>query len=173
MRFFTILWLTIFLFCAPSGFAQKNLNVYVFIAEECPISIYMARPLRVAADQFGDQADFYAVFPSIKSTEATTRHFLDQYQLADFKSILDPQQELTRRLGATITPEVVITNAQTGDILYRGRISNAWAAPGKMRHGARTNDLVEVLTRIGQGETVARPWPAAVGCYITPYDKIR
>lgn len=150
-----------------SSFAQKDLNVYVFIAEECPISIYMARPLREAVKQFDSSANFYAVYPSSKSTEASAKEFLENYQLTAFENLLDPKQELTQKLGATITPEVVITNKNSGEILYRGRVSNAYAAPGKMRHGARINDLVNMLARITKGETITPPWLPAVGCFIT------
>ena len=47
--------------------AQKDFNVYVFIAEECPISIYMAKPLREAVKQFNGKANFYAVFITLRS----------------------------------------------------------------------------------------------------------
>ena len=146
--------------------AQKNLRVYVFVAEECPISIYMASPLREAYRQFGEQADFYAVFPSSNSTEETAAAFLRDYELTDFAIKLDTDKTFCRKTGATVTPEVVITDA-TEKILYRGRISNAYSAPGRMRHGRRINDLVNMLTRIGQGEEITPPWLPAVGCFIT------
>ncbi|MEZ4888421.1 MAG: hypothetical protein R3E32_27080 [Chitinophagales bacterium] len=150
-----------------SVFAQKNLNVYVFLAEECPISIYMAQPLRIAVEQFGENATFYAVFPSAKSTQATASQFLQKYELPQFEVKLDIDQSFAAKLGATITPEVAITDSQTKDLLYRGRISNAYAALGRMRHGQRINDLVNMLTRITQGEKITPPWLPAIGCFIT------
>lgn len=157
----------LFGFIYLTSFAQKDFNVYVFIAEECPISIYMAKPLREAVKQFGDTANFYAVYPSRKSTDTSAKEFLEKYQLTAFENILDPKQELTQKFEATITPEVVITFKDTEEILYRGRISNAYAAPGKMRHGARINDLLNMLTRITKGDTIVQPWAPAVGCFIT------
>lgn len=155
-----------FTFLGTLSAQEKELKVYVFVAEECPISIYMAKPLREAVKQFGDKADFYAVFPSSNSTETTAEKFLADYELTDFTVRLDTKKEFGKETGATVTPEVVITN-QAADILYRGRISNAYAAPGRMRHGKRINDLVNMLTRIARGETIARPWLPAVGCFIT------
>jgi hypothetical protein len=155
--------------CAASltTIAQKDLNIYVFLAEECPISIYMARPLKAAVEQFDDKVNFYAVFPNSNSTQETTSNFLEKYGLTTFKSILDTNQELTQKLGGTVTPEVAITNKTDGELLYRGRISNAYAAPSKMRHGKRINDLINMLTRIEKGEKIAQPWLPAVGCFIT------
>lgn len=156
------------LFLSLSLLAQeKSLNVYVFIAEECPISIYMAKPLKEAVKQFGMQATFHAVFPSSKSTQATAKQFLKDYDLPQFEILLDTDQSFSTNLGATVTPEVAITNSQTDELLYRGRISNAYAALGRMRHGRRINDLVNMLTRITKGEKITPPWLPAIGCFIT------
>lgn len=149
------------------AFAQKDYNIYVFIAEECPISIYMAKPLRETVKQFDQQANFYAVFPSKKSTEATAAEFLKQYDLPQFQVLMDNDKNFTKKMGAEVTPEVAITDVETEEILYCGRISNAYASPGKMRHGQRINDLTNMLTRITKGEKIAKPWLPAVGCFIT------
>jgi hypothetical protein len=162
-----IFTLFISLFISNFASAQKNYNVYTFIAEECPISIYMAKPLREAVKLFDQQANFYAVFPSKKSTEATAAEFLKQYDLPQFQILLDNDKRFTKKMGAEVTPEVAITDAETGEILYCGRISNAYASPGKMRHGRRINDLINMLTRITKGEKIAKPWLPAVGCFIT------
>lgn len=163
----TILTVLSILLLNTFTFAQQEYNAYVFIAEECPISIYMAKPLREAARQFDGQVNFYAVFPSRKSSKSTATTFLQQYELPTFEAIVDRDQSLTQNLGAEVTPEVVITDATTKEIVYRGRVSNAYASPGKMRHGSRTNDLINMLKKIMAGEVIQQPWPSAVGCYIT------
>lgn len=145
---------------------QAQFNVYIFVAEECPISIYMAQPLQDAIATHQDKATFYAVFPLKKSTSESAQQFLTQYQLTGYIPIIDNQQTLTKQLGATITPEVVITD-KDNRILYRGRISNAYSAPGRMKHGPRINELKAALARLGRGEKPLEPWAEAVGCYIT------
>ena len=147
-------------------YGQKTLNVYVFVAEECPISIYMARPLKDAMNSFKEEVNFYAIFPNIKSDEATAHQFLKDYELENFKVLLDPKQVISKKYEATITPEVVITDLEE-NILYRGRISNAYKAPGRMKHGARINELKVFLKRILKGEAIPQPWKEAIGCYIT------
>ena len=147
--------------------AQRH-RVYLILAEECPISIYMAKPIRTVMEKYPkEDVEFVGVFPSLKSTPTSARQFAINYKLERLQIQLDPQQQLTRRLGAEITPEVIITDASTDRILYRGRISNAYAAPGKMRHGRRINDLDNMLRRIQAGEEIDPPWLPAVGCFVT------
>lgn len=146
--------------------AQERLRVYVFVAEECPISIAMADPLDEVSTDYSERVDFIAVFPNLKSDDISIRAFLGRHGLDNFSPQLDPDQALARQLGAKVTPEVVVTN-EASEVLYRGRITDAYAAPGKVRHGNYRNDLAEVLPLLLTGRNAPRPWPEAVGCFIT------
>ena len=128
----------------------------------------MGRPLSQIADQYGDRVNLYAVFPLKNSNYKTINKFKIQYKLQGFESILDKDQSWTKRLGATVTPEVVVTD-EDGEILYKGRINDAYFAPGKIRHGARNNDLKKVLDLVLSGLPVSKPWKSAIGCFITFY----
>jgi thiol-disulfide isomerase/thioredoxin len=167
MKYLKLIFFSFFLLSATViTQAQGDFSVYVFIAEKCPISIYMAQPLQEAYKQFGDQVDFYAVFPMQNSTENSAKKFLDEYGLSAFNIKLDNDQGFSKKLGATITPEVVVLNG-IGEVVYRGRISDAYRAPGKMKHGPRKNEMKQVLESLSLGEIVPKPWSNAVGCYIT------
>src|SRR5687768_17978672 len=148
--------------------AQPRLHAYVFIAEECPICNYMGKPLSEIAKKYSDQVSFHAVFPVKNSNYKTSQLFKQQYDLLNFETLLDKDQTLTKQLGATVTPEVIITNAQ-GEIHYKGRINSAYYAPGKMKHSSIKNDLDQALAALISGKDVPQPWPAAIGCYITTY----
>ncbi len=153
--------------CFTSGWAQKGLNVYVFIAEECPICIYMTKPLKEVMKTYREEVNFYAVFTKSNATEATANDFLTTFKMDAFEAILDTDQQLAEKMEAVVTPEVVITDAEN-NTLYRGRISDAYRAPGKMKHGIRNNDLLDVLGQLTTGQIVAeRDWQSAVGCFIT------
>ncbi len=160
------LLLPCFLFLANSLLAQQELKVYVFFAEECPISIYMTQPLREVAGLYSNNIQYFAVFPQQKSHLESATLFKKEYGLNDFEIIMDREQVLTQQLAASITPEAVITDLE-GKILYRGRISNAYSAPGKMKHGKRINELKSIIDQLRAGKTIALPWKDAVGCYIT------
>ena len=163
MKVFYLLWMW---FLPQLLSAQQDIRVYVFLAEECPISIYMVQPLNQVAEKYAGQADFYAVFPKSNSSQSTAEAFAERYEMRGFSNILDVDQSLSRQLDAVVTPEVIILNDQ-GKVLYKGRITNAYAAPGKMRHGHRTNDLDHVMSKIVNGQSAPQPWPEAVGCFIT------
>jgi len=160
------LFVIIFLSIYVLGFCQNKYSVYVFVAEKCPISIYMAKPLQEALDKYGSEVDFYTVFPMKNSTNETAQQFLEKYNLTDFKIKLDNYQGFARKLEATITPEVIVVD-DNGEVAFRGRISDAYKAPGKMKHGVRKNELIAVLGKLTNDEKVPQPWAHAVGCFIT------
>src|SRR5688572_18299349 len=108
----TLLVIFILVASAIRVIGQKDFNVFVFIAEECPICNYMGRPLSEIAGKYCQQADFHAVFPVKNSNYKTAQLFKEKYELHAFETLLDKDQTLARKLGARITPEVVITNAQ-------------------------------------------------------------
>ncbi len=164
MKFF----FTILLFCTwPFCHAQtKNIRVYVFAAEECPICIYMAKPLAAISTAYAGDASFYLVFPLKTSNSKTAAGFKTKNKLSNFSVIVDAKQTLTKKMGAQITPEVIITNA-ADSILYKGRINDAYLQPGKPRHIYNNNDLADALALITGQKKVPLPWRPAVGCYIT------
>ena len=148
--------------------AQKAWHVYVFIAEECPICNYMGKPLSELAKKYEGTVSFHAVFPTKNSNYKTAQLFKEQYGMMSFETLLDKDQAWTRKLGASITPEAVITD-NTGEILYRGRINNAYYAPGKMKHSSIRPELEDALEMLTSGKKITQPWPPAIGCYITTY----
>ena len=61
--------------------------------------------------------------------------------------------------------------AANGDVLYRGRIDNLYAALGQKRPRATTRDLREALDAILAGQPVPHATNQAVGCLIPNVDK--
>jgi len=158
-----IIFITSFNFCFSQ---QKKVSVYAFVAEDCPISIFMAPSLKSIADQYGSNVDFYLVFPFSTSTAKSASSFKRKNKLTGFTTKVDTDQSITKKLGATITPEVVIIGADDS-VLYRGRINDAYTEPGKRKHIYTKNDLATALQIIINGNEVPKPWKRAVGCFIT------
>jgi hypothetical protein len=149
--------------CFPQ---EKKINVYAFVAEDCPISIFMASSLKSVADRYADKINFYLVFPFSTSNNKTAAAFKTKNQLTQFVTKIDKNQRITKKLGATVTPEVVITGADE-TILYQGRINDAYLEPGKRKHIYTNNDLATALENITNDKEMPKPWRRAVGCYIT------
>jgi hypothetical protein len=162
-----ILLLLILTTSITCSFAQeKKVSVYAFVAEDCPISIFMASSLKTVADMYADKINFYLVFPFSTSTNKSATAFKTKNQLTRFVTRVDKDQRITHKLGATVTPEVVITGADE-TILYQGRINDAYLEPGKRKHIYSSNDLATALENITNGKEMPKPWRRAVGCYIT------
>lgn len=141
--------------------------MYAFVTEECPVSIFMAASLKSVAERYANEnTAFYLVFPFSTSTEETAALFKAENKLAQFSTKVDRHQSLTKKLGATVVPEVVVTDA-TGNVLYRGRINDAFTQPGKQKHYYSSNDLADALENIANGREMPKPWKPAVGCFIT------
>ena len=162
----TVFAILFFLAMSLHSPAQKVLHVSVFVAEECPVCNYMGKPVSTIASKYQDRVDFHAVFPFKNSNYKTSQLFKEQYEMLIFETLLDKDHRITKQLGASVTPEAVITD-DTGAVYYRGRINRAYYAPGKMKHSAVKNDLDEALAILLSGGTVPKPWPTPVGCYIT------
>jgi hypothetical protein len=57
--------------------------------------------------------------------------------------------------------------ASNDNIVYKGRINDSYASPGRIRHGKVTEDLNNAIDLVLQNKTVDKPWYDPVGCYIT------
>ncbi len=159
-----ILFLCIFVLLNQS-FAQKK-QVLVFIYEDCPISIYMTKDLSEMFDIYKKDFDFKAVFPNALSNYKTASIFLEKYKLNGFELIIDEDQSLTNKYGATITPEAIVLNEQD-EILFRGRINDGYFDIGKKKSKPSDFTLRKSLDKIFEDKKVSEPWPIAKGCFIT------
>ena len=82
--------------------------------------------------------DLVYVDPTL--TKADVEKHLKDFGYTSFPAILDSTQKLVKATGATITPEAAVIGP-AGQVLYRGRIDNVWAALGKRRPAATDHDL--------------------------------
>jgi hypothetical protein len=67
---------------------------------------------------------------------------------------------------ASITPQAFVID-RSGEIRYRGRIDNLYAALGKTRQQVTSHDLRDALDAVLVGGKVPHPETEALGCFIT------
>lgn len=79
--------------------------------------------------------------------------------------LMDARQELAKRLGVGVTPEVVVAGAD-GAVLYQGRINDLYKGPTRRQREATTRDLRDALEAIRDGRPVPLAKTEAVGCEI-------
>jgi hypothetical protein len=147
----------------PLDPASKAGSVVVFYWQDCPVSNGYAPELnRIAASH--TNFAFYIVQVDAELTAAAAREHAHQYGLT-MPVLLDPTHRLVKLAGAVVTPEVVVFG-KDGQILYRGRIDDGYAAPGKKRAVTTKHDLCDALDAIAAGEPVKQKQTKAFGCVI-------
>ena len=159
----------ILLFClsqANKSTEEPQITAYVFLAEECPVCNYVGKTLKQLSVEFQDDVKFVAVFPQQLSNLESAKIFTEKYGLSHFEIKIDNDHLITNRYDAMVTPEVVLVNSDD-TILYKGRINNSYASPGRIRHGKVTEDLANAIRLVLQNKTVEKPWHDPIGCYIT------
>src|SRR5215216_530252 len=102
---------------------QSQLTVFVFTTTDCPISNRYAPAIQGLAFKYRDKAKFVLVYPVPSDTTEIIRahHKKFGYALAYLQ---DNNQELVKRTGVTVTPEVAVMRGDA--ILYRGRIDDRY-----------------------------------------------
>ena len=128
--------------------------VLLFLSTECPISNGYAPEMARLAKEFGSRGVmFYGVHcDSDVTAEIAAAHAKD-YGL-EFTMLLDPKQVLPPQTGAKVTPEAVVLSP-AGEILYRGRIDDRYAAPGKQRNEPTVRDLQAAIEAVLAGQKPA------------------
>jgi peroxiredoxin len=145
----------------PAGKAR----VYYFLSPECPLCQSYSLTIRNLFNEFAQQGiEMVGIVSGTDFPAAAIRAFQIKYKLP-IRILRDEQLLLVKRYEATITPEVVVVNAQ-GKVVYQGRIDN-WAYElGKKRKVITEHNLRDALLAIINNKPVKVTHTKAVGCYI-------
>jgi len=150
--------------------AAGKSNVLFFISSDCPISnSYAPEIQRVCADYEKKGVSCSLVYEDVGPDESSVQKHLKEYGYTGIPAIIDGRRKIATRSRATVTPAAVVIDAK-GDIRYRGRIDNFYAALGKPRQQVTVHDLRDALDAVLAGRPVANPETKALGCYIVPAD---
>ena len=146
---------------------KDSVSVYIFLHDACVISQNYTLMLNELAATFSsDELSFVGVFPDFSSKPDKIEAFREKYKIT-FPLKTDYFKTLTQKMGATITPEVVVFDHQQEEILYKGRIDNSYFRVGKRRTVTTTSELEDALRAITNGEPVAVKETPAIGCIIS------
>lgn len=146
---------------------QDSITVYVFLHESCRISQYYTLPLIELHDKFANShTQFVGVFPNTSSKIDKIDAFKLKYKIPfDLKTDYDKVK--TEQFGATITPEVIVYNETQQQILYKGRIDDAYARVGQRKQVTSTSELKDALTAISNKLPIKVTETKAIGCFIS------
>jgi hypothetical protein len=136
----------------------------VFLGPECPISQrYVPELNRIAAEQNTNAISFYGIISAPSMTRTQALSFVKEYDIR-FPVLFDNAGRLARWLRPTHVPEAFVIKPD-GDIVYRGRIDDGYAAPGKPRTVIQSRELRDALSAIRTGKSPPRAFVRPVGCY--------
>ncbi len=139
-----------------------------FVLSDCPISNQLAPEIqRIQADYDGQGVRFFLVYLDPDAKPDRIREHRRSFFGDCCPALLDASRELTRKAGATITPEAAVFSP-AGKLLYRGRINDLYAALGKKRPAPSVHDLRRALDETLAGKPVRVPRTQAIGCYAPP-----
>ena len=143
--------------------ARSQPTVFIFVLPDCPVCNSYVPELKRLRQAF-PQIEFYRVYadPALTATEA--RRHSKEYDFG-FPGLLDPEQQLVRKSGATRTPEAAVFSPE-GKLLYRGRIDDRYVDFGKKRDAPQQRDLENALNAILTNKSVQWPDKAPIGCFI-------
>lgn len=137
----------------------------VFLSPECPLCIKYASKLGDIESTFSKKGiQFLYIFPGTYYSVENIKHYVTKYNLAA-TALVDPEFVLTKALGATITPEVMVLSV-SNEVVYSGKIDNWYEDFGKKRTVITEHYLMNVLEEIISGRPVSVPKTKPLGCYI-------
>lgn len=146
--------------------SEDSLSVLIFMSESCVICQYYTLPLRTLMDGYQPLGiKFVGIFPNSYSTDSSIRVFRKAFKIP-FDLVKDTNQVLTKRFGATITPEVVVIRNQDSSVIYRGRIDNTYVRIGKKRTVTTSYELEETLEFLTQKRGNLPKTQPPIGCFI-------
>ena len=118
----------------PMEPGDKAGSVLIFYWQDCPISnTYTPELNRIAASH--TNFAFYIVQVDPDLTRAAAKEHARKFDLRE-PVLLDPHHQLVKLTQATVTPEAVVIG-KAGQVVYRGRIDNKYAA---LEEEARAGD---------------------------------
>jgi hypothetical protein len=149
----------------PLRVGDAAAHVLLFTTVDCPIANGYAPAIQELADEFeprGVRFFLVHVDPDVDRTRAREHATDFGYELP---VLLDGEQHLVGHVGATMTPEAAVLTP-AGELAYRGRIDDWYAALGSKRRQPTTADLRDALEALLAGRPVPVARTQAVGCFI-------
>ena len=140
-------------------------TIVFFVTHDCPISNrYVPEIRRICRDYSEVGARCLMVYVDPTTGVDQIREHQETYDIAQ-NAVHDPGHSIVELAGASVTPEAAVFDG-VGQMTYRGRIDNLYAALGIPRRRATEHNLRHALDETLTGKAVSQPRTQAVGCFI-------
>lgn len=140
--------------------AGKKGTVLLFIAVQCPVSnAYNERMEKLAQDYKAKGIAVIGINSNVKEDAAAVKSHAAENKLS-FAILKDPGNKIADKLGASVTPEAYLLDANN-KLIYHGRIDNS-----RNSDQIETSDLRNAIDASLAGKPVEKPEAKAFGCTI-------
>src|SRR5262245_32831091 len=138
-----------------------------FLMSDCPIANQYAPEVQRICTAYGSKGVrcFLVYVDRTMKTPDIRKHMRDFSYT--WPAILDSGHNLVDKAGATIVSEVAVFSS-SGELKYRGRVDDRYAALGKPRQVVTQRDLANALDALIAGSNVTNSRTEAFGCFIPP-----
>jgi Redoxin len=139
--------------------------VLVFAASDCPISNrYVPEIARLNKEFSSHGVRFWWVFPNPEDRAPVVSQHVKDFAIHE-DTLLDRDQALVKRAGATVTPEAAVFTADLREV-YHGRIDDRYLDIGQERPQPQRHDLEAAIAAALAGRPIPQPGGPPVGCSI-------
>ncbi len=167
----------------PSGAA----SLVFFVSTDCPVSNSYAPEIQRICREYGPRGVecslMYEDLPPLSELrrglagakadletagtrlDDAVRKHMREYGYSGIPAAVDRSRVIAKRANASVTPQAVVID-RGGEIRYRGRIDNFYAAFGKPRQQVTEHDLRNAIDAVLAGRAAPKRETDAVGCYI-------
>lgn len=156
---------------SPLDGKPRQLALFVFLADGCPVARAMSPEIeRIGREAIDAGVRVALIYPDPFVKPDEIRAHNRDFGLT-LPTLLDPTHTVVDAVGATISPEAALIRFRSDggfDLLYRGRINDLYAAPGRRRPSASTRDLAAALDAALEGRAPEPARTEAIGCVIEP-----
>lgn len=144
---------------------KQKATLFFFVLPDCPLANRCAPEINRIASEYRERGILsFLVYVGDDLTPKIARRHAKDYGFT-LPALLDPEQQLVRLSGVTVSPEVAVF-APDNTPLYRGRIDDRLTQLGQPRTLPSRRDLREALDAILEGKAVPEAVTKAVGCYL-------
>jgi thiol-disulfide isomerase/thioredoxin len=150
----------------PSGAA----SLVFFVSTDCPVSNSYAPEIQRICREYGPRGvECSLMYEDLETAgrrlDDAVRKHMREYGYSGIPAAVDRSRVIAKRANASVTPQAVVVD-RGGEIRYRGRIDNFYAAFGKPRQQVTEHDLRNAIDAVLAGRAAPKRETDAVGCYI-------
>ena len=152
----------------PDFKTATKLSCFVFLSPDCPLCKNYSSLINGLKQKYASDLTCYLIVPGNSYSMNEIKSFSKTY-LKNAVLYKDANLELSHYLRATVTPEVVLLEMESGKAIYSGALDNWAVSLGKQRIKATENYLLDAIESYLHNQPATVVYKEPVGCLINDF----